>query len=812
MLTHRRSWLVGAIALMVLLGVLWASSDRPVDVPAAPSAFATPRTAAADGSRGSPAAAAAPDTPERLRAQRPLGGTIDGAPLELLVLVRFPDERPAAGAEVWYWGPRSEAQRARDRDAKDRASDAEVALRASGKVAITDAQGQVAIATETVGVICARLGRFYAEVNLALLASTPAELQLRLAEDLTLRALVVDGEGQPREGIEIEAEVQFRSRRLGSESETHTMGRTDAQGLVTLPHAQLEVSAPSPEFVTWQMRLRCVQKEISLEEREVGAAEVTSPAPIRLVVRTGGTIVARVVDADDALWWQYGSTFLEGDGAADRLLPSQSSTSLAQYTFRQVPLGQQWQLHSGGYSTPVVGPVRSNEVVEVRLQVPVRQWELVGRLVRSDGEHLAEAAVALIGPDPVPRLKTTCGRDGELRYWWSLPSAVESLAGVVLEVSHELVVGKAQLALGVALRPGRTELGDLVVPVPADEVLLASVELRCEGKVLAGGRARLLLRGEGDESCFPVVAKRQGDALFLRGRPRQGQMELVCSHPHCLESPRTAIEVGEHRVVELRCAASLEVQVDAPTIPQALIWGELRPVDGRARWMESGGPTFSWSTLKPGCYTLRIGAKDRVLYEVAAIVLGAGRNQWPSDGAPIDLRSVPGAIRLDVRSADRHEAIAAFHSYVVPAGATWVEGADVPDAESQGDWFVPHREPMDVLITAKGFVPVRLANPTMDTLVELQRCTTLRMGGAAVGKGKVVRLSIVRHAVVDSLLRAADRSAQYEPFEEENADEPFELLYAPGTIVEVVVERDGVAGAAQRVVVGAVSPQEVVVR
>ena len=809
MLTHRQGWLVGAIALGVMIAVLWANRDGMVAVPSAPP----PSPAAAEFARGPASVAdAAASVPERERAQAGLAEEVDGTPLALHVLVLLPDGGPAAGAEVWYWPPRSPAQRERDTAAREQARDTEVALRASGRVAIADVRGKAVIHTETAGRLGARLGRLYAEVDLPLLESLPEELVLRLAEDVTLRVLAVDEEGQPREGIEIEAEVQHRSRRLGSVVETRAVGCTDVHGLVVLPHAQVSFATSRPEFLSWQMRVGCVQQAMGVGVCEVTAADFTRPEPIRLVVRTGGTIVARVVDADGALWWQFGSTFLVGPDAPNRVLPAQWSTSPKQYTFRQLPLHQQWQLHSGAFSMPVVGPKRSNEVVEAVLQVPVRQWELVGRLRRSDGVGLAEATVALLGADPVPELTTTCGPDGELRLWWSLPAEVGDLAGVELEVGHELLAGKVRLPLGATLRSGRTELGDLVVPVPADEVLLASVELRCEGKGLSAGEAHLLARGGGDESRVPVVARRLGPVLSLYGRPRPVQMDLQVSHPDCLSSPRTAIEVGEHRIVALQRAASLEVRIDAPTSPQQLVWAELGPADGRERWVESGGATFTWPQRQPGRYTLRVGVKDRVLYEAVSIVLEPGRNRWPVDGAPIDLRGAPGAIRLDVRSADRNEAIVDFHSYVVPAGASWGEGDELPDAESLGDWFVPHREPKDVLITARGFVPVRLANPSADMLVSLQRCTRLHVGGAALGRGVTVRVTIVRDGVVDALLRACDGAGQHEAFEESDLEEPIELLFAPGTIVEVVLERDGVAGAAQRVVVGAVSPQDVVVR
>lgn len=817
MLTHRRGWLVGAMALVAMLAVLWMSRDGWGEVPAAPP-VAVPPASASGFARGAGAAVdPAAGLPERERAQAGRLEQVDGTPLELRVLVLLPDGRPAAGAEVWYWPPRSPAQRERDDETLNRTRDLEVALRGSGRMVLADVEGRAAIATETVDVgemsarLCARLGRFYAEEDLGGVPEPIApERKLCLVDDVTLRVLVVDGDGRPCEGVDIEAQVQFRSRRVGSDDQRYPLGATDAQGLVALPHAQVELPTPRAEFLTWQMRLGCAQKVMSAGERQVSAAELLSPEPIRLVVRAGGTIVARIVDADGAPWTDP-TTHLRGIGTKGRLTGSLHLADPAHYLFHQVPLGQRWRLHSGGHSMVVVGPVRSDEVVEARLVVPVRQWSLVGRLVCSDGELLPRASLALRGTDPDVQTAIAHGQDGELQIGWSLPAAVERLAGLELEVDHGRFAGRPRIALGT-LRPGRNEVGELVVPVPADEVLLASVELRCEGRALAGGDAWLLARDRGDGRRVPAAAKRQGAVLSLRGRSPQVPMDLVCAHPECVDSLPIAIGLGEHRVVELRRAALLRVQVDAPTIPFEMIWADLAAVDGGETSGYIAGATFCWLPMVPGRYRLRIGTKDRVLYEAASIELAPGLNRWPADGAPIDLRGVQGAVRLDVRSADRHEEVETFDSYAVPAGATGVEGVDLPPMENLRDWFVPRREPMDVLIAAPGFVPVRLANPTTDMVVRLERCTELRVGGAAVGKGRVVRVSIVQHVVVDRLLRAADASAQYRPFEASDPGEPIELFYAPGTIVEVVVERGGVAGEGQRVVVGAGSPQEVVVR
>jgi hypothetical protein len=104
---------------------------------------------------------------------------------------------------------------------------------------------------------------------------------------------------------------------------------------------------------------------------------------------------------------------------------------------------------------------------------------------------------------------------------------------------------------------------------------------------------------------------------------------------------------------------------------------------------------------------------------------------------------------------------------------------------------------------------VRVPGSGGDLTLHLQPCTWLALEGATATPRDKVRVRVIAEAVTDPLLRAFDRHAHAAEFE---ATDPSELLFAPGTVLELTPVRDGKPGTAHRVVVGNESPQTVTLR
>ena len=749
-----------------------------------------------------------------------VGATRDGVatPQRVRVLATWSTGGPAAAAEVRYWPVRSQAQRESEA-AREPAGDLEVALRASGRLAIADARGVAEIEAEPGSEVCVRVGGAYGE---AALAPDERELRIELQRDVTLRVQVADVDGRPREGLDVAVSVRAASRRAGSTEEDVGCGQTDATGQAVLPHAQRSMPVPGADVIEWRMVARCKADNELLAERAVGPADLLAAEPIRMVVPVGGTVVVDVVDPDGRSCWA-GVDLEDPIAGESRGSDRREGASW----FRQVPLGRQWSVHVCDLGVeihqPLVGPARADDVVRTRIEWPLRSLNIQGRIVRADGMPVGGAEIVFAGKQVLRRGDSVRSRDGSLawarvgdfRIDGALPTSVLAVDGATLRIEREPYCAPCTIRIERTLHPGDNDLGDVVVPVPAGEELLASVEVRCEGRpITATAWARLKGQGETGINSVQSFAWHAGDMIALCG-PRPGvPLALACGHQDCVAQCDLPIRLGEHKVVDLQPAAKLKVTIVPPAVPSPLMRAELGAADGRPISGYFGGADedFEWRELAPGRYALRFFADQRLLLEVPAIDLHAGTNVWPADGAPLDLRRSVSAIHLDLRTADGDVPIDDAQAFAVAAGAMEPPvDRDLHELCFRLDhaaWFVPLDQPTDMLVTAKGFVPVRVSNPTADTTVRMQRCTTLRLT-APTGPGVTTIVRVVDDAVRDPWLRRLDEDNQHEPFEVKDPDEPIELAYAPGTVVEVVVVRADVDGPAQRVTLGVRGPVEV---
>jgi hypothetical protein len=254
-------------------------------------------------------------------------------------------------------------------------------------------------------------------------------------------------------------------------------------------------------------------------------------------------------------------------------------------------------------------------------------------------------------------------------------------------------------------------------------------------------------------------------------------------------------------VVELEPAASLAVHLLLPPVPRRLWTAQLTDDAGTYGSYYDSGDGFEWRDEAPGCYRLLILVDGRPVHEVAALDLVVGRNRWPRGDGAIDLRGTAAAFRVAIEAADGGD-VEWPHGSVVPSSSVAPsENLDEGRRKCPLPWFVPRSEPEDLILTAAGFVPVRVPGPTTDTVVRLQRCTALHVH-TAQGSDVLTIVRVLEDPVRDPWVRALDGLNLHEQYTTDAMKEPVELTCVPGTVVEIAVERDGKAGAPQRITIG----------
>lgn len=723
------------------------------------------------------------------------------------VVASLPDGAPAAGAVVRYGAfPKHPFV------VRKAAEDREAYLATEGKNVVADGDG---VATLVLGegagaMLSLRCGEHYGE---AAVDDDADEVRVALERDVPLPVQLLDSDGRPRQGFRIAANMHVTSRCDGDFERDVRLSPTDANGMTCVPHTQRSTAMPGPGVIAWRMVLRSESDPVV--ERTVTADEIGKGEPLVLRVPAGGQIAVDVLDADGK--WLWASVWLEDATTGQR----RDDDGCEGNWFRQLPLGRRWTVvvHSFGHEVrrDVPGPTRVDEVVRQRIQLPLRRFSLRGRVVRPDGAPIPQAKVRLSAPPARCWHDETDSRDGSIGdrigdfdFGGVLPADVEAVAGASLHVERAPYCAPTTIALA-PLHRGENDLGNVVVSVAPDEVLLASVEVRAGGRNVSSG-AHAFVCGRGDSGINTVNSfdAAHDDRITFHGPPTTRELEIGCSCAGFL-TKRVPVLLGQHVAVDLEPAASLSVHLLLPPVPRALWTAELTDSQGSdhgSYYRTDDG--FDWNTLEPGRYRLRLLVDGEPVHEVPSLDLAAGENACPPHGA-IDLTRSAQAFRVDIGTVDGGE-VERPQCFVLAADRTppptdlapWRMKANPPG------WFVPRREPVDLVVTAEGFVPVSMPGPSADTAVLMTRCTTLRVR-TAQGEGTNTIVRVVEDAVRDPWVRALDTGNLHNPREGEARDDPLELPCVPGTVVEVVVERSGVQGAPQRVVVGR-EPVEVTAR
>ena len=722
--------------------------------------------------------------------------------------------QPIAGAEVRYVAPRAPGAPEREVRLHEELGDVEAALRRVGLLAITDANGVVEIEGHGGSLVCARSGDLYAQDSLGYCDQPGADqLRLELLRDVTFRVEVVDANGRPLPGRTLEVVAYGVSVRYGQVNGSLTLWPTDANGVAVRTHLLHEVGCgdnliDGHVVVALERRVRGRPRE-RVAMCEVPWHELRAVTDVRLVVRVGGALVVRVLDADGCeIKWVHG--LLQDEQSTDGVVLEPVCGPDDRMQFEGLPLGRRWRLTIDpaclGHLTTVVGPVTVADMVAVDLTLPARCFDLAARIVRSDQLPVEGAQVVFRGAGLPPSGPAfTADWRGRLRtFRWLLPAAIERIGSLEIAIRGDHCAPRT-LVVDRTIEPGETDLGDIVVEPPAVETVLARIELRCEGKAVTRPQAELGVREGKTWSRVQALVRHEAGEFEFLGRLPPPSMLVACRAHGCMpvELP---VQPGEHKVVDLQRAATLEVPLLAPEIPCSTFTG-IVVRDGEQR--EIHGSLYDtrqelwFHELLPGCYRLRIAIEGRVVHEAERIELHAGHNRWPMDGSRIDLRGHRGW-RIVARSAATGERVFVSALQVSPRAEELPPGPELQD-----DTFVPTEPLSDLLVRADGYVPVRVTAAANDVSLQLQPSTEVEV--AAPGDGDAaIRMCIVDDPVRDPLLRAFDK--HHEHATERLLPSEARLRFVPGTVVEFTVLRDGKPGVAERVVIGTASPQVVTLR
>lgn len=707
------------------------------------------------------------------------------------------------GAAVYYFSPRTSAQRVAD-EARFGRLDREVVLREAGRCAIADAQGGVEVVVDLGEDVSARLGDRYGELAVDGEEVPGAPRTIWIEHDVRLVVEVVDANGKPCPGVRVEVAAYVVSRRQGRMTFEEESELTDAAGRVAWPHLQCRGIVSTGDVIE-----SCIDVQgsghLETVRRSVQVADLAQP--VRLVVPLGGTVRLRLSDADGEPLSQAYCSLL---GPEDRVLRA-TDDQRDRMVFTQVPLGCTWRVAARVGETraeqQLVGPSTAGEVVEAELVVPVRPWQVRGR-IQWQGQPQRGVRVQFQGApeDFVCERKTVSTDAGgvfELRGHVPLTAAPWPIA---LEATTMYEV-ETHLTTTRALQAGDVDVGELSVPPGCATEPLAVVRLLADGHdVSTTGWAQIHAekRVQGAKRRrlqWVKTVNRVGPAgIELHGVATEGPLSLSVGAPGRRSAARS-IEPGASLTIELEAAASLRASVLLPagSCELRLVREELESAPGldpsSERW-----PWYHFGEVQPGRWCLEVEAADVVVHRTPAFELVAGENVWPRDGSVLDLRGVVRLVHVAVVDAVTGRAIDRYQFL------RELESGGEPQEIAASPWFRAADGLGNLLVVAEGYVPRRVPAPDADQRLALAPMTKVRVQRSAITDGVVLR--VVEDGVSDAVLRAVD-SNSHDVETTFDAEGDVELRFAPGTKLDVVATSGGVAAPARRVVVGTASPQRI---
>ena len=705
------------------------------------------------------------------------------------------------GAAVYYFPPRTTPQRIADEDRLER-EDRELILREAGRCAIADASGNVDVVVDPGHDVSARHDDRYGELTLDGEEVPGAPRTIWLQRDVQLVVEVVDTTGRPCPGVRVEVEARVVSRRHGEVAFEDVSEPTDAAGRVVWRHLQCRGITAAGDVLESRIDVRGAG-HLEAVRRRVQIADLAQP--VRLVVPRGGTVQLRMLDADGAPLANAYASLLD----PEHLEMQPSDGDRERVVFTQVPLGRTWRMVARVGETRteqlLVGPSKAEEVLQTEIVVPVRRWQVRGRILWQ-GQPQHGMTVRLQGaPAAFVREREAVGSDagGGFVLRGHAPVTAQPWA-IALSVTSQYEV-ETLLPSTRELQFGEVDLGDLTVSPGCAAEPLAVVRLLANGRdVSAIGWAQIHAEkatpgGKKRRLHLVRTVNRLGPAgIELHGAATEGPLSLSAGAPgrHAVARP---IGSGASLTIELEAEVSLRTSVLLPGASCEL-WVVCEEREGgRAHNpVSEQWPWFSFLGMRPGRHRLEVVVANAVVHRTAPFELVAGENVWPRDGSVLDLR---GVVRLV------HAAVVDAATGACIEDCRWLrvaESGGEPQQAHSAPWFRASDGLGDLLVVAEGHVPARVPAPDADVRLALQPMTRVRVQRSAATETVVVR--VVEDGVRDAQLREVDEN----PHDAErtfDADEDIELVFAPGTVLDVIATSGGVDAPARRVIVGTASPQ-----
>ncbi len=225
-------------------------------------------------------------------------------------------------------------------------------------------------------------------------------IELMVKPCFVVEVEVVDGAGVPQAGLE----VGF-SRAKQSLIESTVRALTDPHGrcrftdldlvLLTTRAPRLSIDGPAPEEKReeWRVALCGLAGEAAQQTIELPPA--TPTATVRLVAADHGSLAIRVVAAPETPLPPKSSVLIRMSGAGDRRLDGAVPLDEAgRASVAPLELGASGfvELRADGFAatrTPILGPRRSAERVEIELVAEANGFWVVGRAVDANGAPIA---------------------------------------------------------------------------------------------------------------------------------------------------------------------------------------------------------------------------------------------------------------------------------------------------------------------------------------------------------------------------------------------------------------------------------------
>lgn len=477
----------------------------------------------------------------------------------LTFVIIGPDGEPRPNARVGHHAQDPEGESLRMLDREKIAWD--------GSTLLADVHGEVRIDRSTGYslAVFARDGEDWGQLYVAA-SNTELRHRIEIERDLTLRARVLDAGGNPAAGVPVKfTDDIYASRGIGPGPTVRT---SDPDGIAVFEHAHVSVQKSWGEDAV--LRIECLMKESVF-----GKIDLANPPvePVELRIPVTGSMRFTLVDAGgqrvrNLLEEVYGTCFLMRDtGEVSRWM--RFDDGVLEVTRIGLGLELRLELDSAAVSGRVecVGPTIPGQRVDVDVPVEVRPT-ISGRLVDREGlpqkgywfatlmhggrgwyNHYFETAEDGMFHTPVPELPYRTVGKRVIWFHRTLP-----------DDEHQSFLDLEALEL----RPGRNELGDVVLVAPP--LLVEGSVVRSNGEGVADAKLSVARGDPGGEIYYlPKAGDDHGvagaDGAFEIRAFYEGPKLLLQAVDGAVRGPFVSFEPGAVVRYELPSVGAIEIPV-----------------------------------------------------------------------------------------------------------------------------------------------------------------------------------------------------------------------------------------------------------